>query len=167
MVELDNLTTGQNRYLLLRCRAEEKHKTAAREIARVKVSYLDELDNGRECSFAENVRVAFDPDAAAVRASANPTVIAQRELMLNALKIDEAIAEADAGQLAAAANKLNRQADWLGSQVPNAPAANQGQMNDQIQILRNSAQQLQQGQYGSYTRKGLQSDSWYTRNSKE
>jgi Ca-activated chloride channel family protein len=166
-VELDNLTAGQNRYILLRCRAEEARKLTAREIARVKVSYLDELDNGRECSYAENVHVAFDSDPDVVKASANSTVIAQRELMVNALKIDDAIATADAGQLPAAAAKLNKQADWLDSQVQNAPAALQSQMNAQALTLRGRAQELEKGDYSSSTRKDLQSDSWNYRNSKQ
>ena len=165
-VELDNLTAGQNRYLLLRCRAGEKNRIAAREIARVKVSYLDEFDNSRECSFAENVHVAFDPDIAVVKSSVNSTVVAQRELMFNALKIDEALAAADAGQLGNASKTLNSQAAWLDSQVQYAPAALKSEMNAEVQTLRSRAQQFGQGQYDSDSRKSLQNNSWNYRNSK-
>ncbi len=166
VVELDNLTAGQNRYILLRCRAQEAEKVAAREIAHVKVSYLDELDDSRECNYAGNVNVAFNPDLAVVKSSANGTVIAQRELMFNAVRIDEALATADGGQLQAASEKLNTQADWLDSQAQKAPAALQSEMNAQALTLRGRAQQMKQGQYDSDARKDLQSDSWNYRNSK-
>lgn len=166
VIELDNLTASQNRYVLLRCRAEQQQKTAAHEIARVKVSYLDELDNSRECTYAENVHVAFDPDLAVVKSSANSTVIAQRELMLNAVKIDDAIAYADAGQLPEASAALKKQADWLEDQSAKAPASVQSEMNAQVLTLRGRAKQIEAGQYDSDARKDLQSDSWNYRNSK-
>src|SRR5262249_51651980 len=154
-------------YILLRCRAEEARKIATREIARVNVSYLDELDDSRECTYAGNVHVAFDPDLAVVKSSANSTVVAQRELMLNAVRIDEALATADGGQLPVASAKLSQQADWLESQAQNAPASLKTEMNSQALILRGRAEQMKQGQYGSDARKDLQSDSWNYRNSKQ
>src|SRR5207244_1013777 len=82
-----------------------------------------------------------------------PAVVAEREWMLNAVKKDEAIAAADAGRYERAAQQFLEQAVRLESQCGNAPTGLRVQFEKEVQNLRQRAQELQQGQYTSGSRK--------------
>jgi Ca-activated chloride channel family protein len=161
-VRLSYFTAGQNRFLFLRCLVKDTQP----EIARVKVIYADELDNGSEQSAGGVVRIRFTEDKSVAASSMNSAVIAQKELVLTAVRKDEALADADAGNYADAARKLDAQAAVLDASYANAPAAEQVQIRRETENLRNRSQQLQNGRYDSATRKTMQSESWGTRNSK-
>ena len=93
-------------------------------------------------------------------------IVAQKELLLTAVAKDAALADADAGHYKQAAVTLNRQANALDLQYQNAPAYVQSQLRDEAANLRLRANQLEQNQYDSGTRKAMQSESWNARNSK-
>jgi hypothetical protein len=86
--------------------------------------------------------------------------------LLTAVAKDAALAEADAGRYKQAALTLNRQAIVLDSQSQNAPASVQPQLRQEAANLRLRANQFEQNQYDSGTRKSMQSESWNLRNSK-
>ena len=161
-VRLSHLTVGQDRYLFLRCRVEEGQP----EIARVKVSYRDELNSGAEQTISASARIRFTEDRKLASSSVRPDVSAQKELLLVAVAKDEALADADAGRYQQAAKKLDDEANALDFQYQNAPAPLQGQLREEIDNLRLRSNQLQKNQYDSGTRKSLQSESWTVRNSK-
>jgi Ca-activated chloride channel homolog len=161
-VKLSYFTAGQNRFLFLRCLVKDTQP----EIARVKVIYADELDNGREQSAGGVVRIRFTEDKSVAAKSMNSAVVAQKELVLTAVRKDEALADADAGKLQEAAKKLEAQAAVLDANYADAPASVQIQIRSETENLRSRSKQLQQGQYDSSTRKSMQSESWGTRNSK-
>jgi hypothetical protein len=148
--------------LFLRCLVKDTQP----EIARVKVIYADELDNGREQSAGGVVRIRFTEDKSVAAKSMNSAVVAQKELVLTAVRKDEALADADAGKLQEAAKKLEAQAAVLDANYADAPASVQIQIRSETENLRSRSKQLQQGQYDSSTRKSMQSESWGTRNSK-
>src|SRR5437773_2567684 len=161
-VRLSHLTVAQDRYLFLRCRVEEGQP----EIARVKVSYRDELNGGVEQTISASAKVRFTEDRKLASNSVRPEVTAQKELLLVAVAKDEALADADAGRYQQAAKKLDDEANSLDHQYQNAPAPLQGQIREEIDNLRLRSNQLQKNQYDSGTRKSLQSESWTVRNSK-
>lgn len=160
-VKLSHLTTGQNRFLFLRCRVEED----VPEIVRVKVSYADELEGGEQTANAA-ARIRFTEDEAVASRSINTAIVAEKEFFMTAVRKDEAMAEADAGNLADAAKKLEIQATVLNSNILNAPEPVQAQMRLEIGNLLNQSQELQRGNYDSSFRKQMQSESFSTRNSK-
>src|SRR2546425_602933 len=161
-VRLSHLTVAQDRYLFLRCRVQDDQP----EIARVKVSYRDELNGGAEQTISASARIRFTEDQKLAANSVRPEVAVQKELLLVAVAKDEALADADAGRYQQAAKKLDEKANSLDYQYQNAPAPLQGQIREEIDNLRLRSNQLQKHQYDSGTRKSLQSESWTVRNSK-
>jgi Ca-activated chloride channel family protein len=163
VVRLSHFALAQDRYLFLRCVPEG----ARPDIARVNVSYTDELNNGAQESISEAVRIRFTDDRKVAANSLRAEVVAQKELLLTAVAKDEALAEADAGRYHEAAQKLAQQAVVLDQQYQNAPAAMQSQIRQEADNLRLRSNQLRQNQYDSSTRKSLQCESWTVRNSKQ
>jgi Ca-activated chloride channel family protein len=161
-VNLSQFTLGQSRYLLLRCLVTRPEP----EVARVKVSYTDELDNGSEQSAGGVVKVRFTDDPAVADRSVNAAVNAEKVLVLTAVAKDEAIAQADAGNYKQAAATLAAQNRVLNEAYAAAPAAVQVKIRAETNNLLDFDEQLVNGQYGAGSRKALQSQSYNTRNSK-
>ena len=161
-VNLSQFASGQGRYLMLRCLVSRPEP----EVARVNVSYTDELDNGSAQSAAGVARVRFTDDPTVSDKSVDAAVTAEKALMLTAVAKDEAIVQADAGNFREAAVTLANQRNALGAAYANAPAAVQVQIRAETNNLLNFSDQLNDGSYGSATRKTLQSQSYNTRNSK-
>jgi len=161
-VNLSQFTLGQGRYLFLRCRVTRPEP----EVARVKVSYTDELDNGSEQSTSGVVKIRYTDDQAAADRSVNAAVNAEKVLVLTAVAKDEAIVQADGGNYRLAAQTLAGQKAALGALYANAPAPAQSQIRLELQNLDDFTNRLDQGQYDSAVRKTLQSQSYNTRNSK-
>src|ERR1019366_2346203 len=159
-VQLSQLAIEQNRYLFLRCLVNEPQP----EIAAVTVRYTDELNGGTEQSLSERARVRFTEDESVAAKSERAEIVAQKELLMTAGAKDAA--DADAGRYKQAALTLNRQAIALDLQYQNAPASVQSQLSQEAANLRLRANQLEQNQYDSGTRKAMQSESWIMRNSK-
>ncbi|HSY19210.1 MAG TPA: VWA domain-containing protein [Candidatus Acidoferrales bacterium] len=161
-VNLSQFTAGQTRYLLLRCRVNGDQP----EIARVKVSYTDELNGGTVETADDQAKVRFTDDRSDSDKSVNGAVVAEKELVLTAVAKDEAIAQADAGNYKQAAQILAAQNDSLSRAYAAAPAAMQVQIRAETANVTNFYRDLDEGQYGSGSRKMMQSQSWGTRNSK-
>jgi Ca-activated chloride channel family protein len=161
-VQLSHVALGQDRYVFLRCLVNDGKP----EIARVKVSYLDELNGGAQQTFNENVQVHYTKDRDLAAKSVRNGVATQKELLLTAVAKDAALADADAGRYQQAAQKLEAQAAVLDQKYKNAPAPMQSQIREESNNLRNRASELQNNDYQPSTRKSLQSESWGSRNSK-
>ncbi len=161
-LQLNQFTTSQNRFVLLRCQVLNTQT----EVARVKVAYTDELNGGTEASLADTVRIGFTDDAKQAEQSVRAEVVTQKQLFLANIAKDEALAEADAGRYRQAAQKLSDQADILNKQFQYAPANLQSQLRSEADNLRSRATQLNNNQYSSSDRKSIQSESWNYRNSK-
>ena len=161
-VSLSQFTLGQGRYLFLRCRVTRPEP----EVARVKVSYTDELDNGSEQSVSAVAKIRYTDDQSVADNSVNPAVNAEKVLVLTAVAKDEAIAQADAGNYKQAATILANQNNLLKAVSANAPAAVQVQIRAENNNLDNFNDQFVNGRYDGASRKTLQSQSFGTRNSK-
>ncbi|HEY4416135.1 MAG TPA: VWA domain-containing protein [Verrucomicrobiae bacterium] len=168
VVNLNQLTTGQNRYLFLRCRVNGTPP----EIAQAKIHYLDELNGGQAESADGVAKVHFTDDQAAADKSVNGLVFAQKELMLTAVAKDEAIAQADAGNYKQAAAILQAQNRALGLTLSDAPASAQQQIRAETDNLNTLTGDISSAGFGggsfngSATRKTIQAQSYNTRNSK-
>jgi Ca-activated chloride channel family protein len=161
-VSLSQFTTGQNRYLFLRCIVNGNKP----EVARVKVNYTDEL-NGGTVEVADDVaKIRFTEDRDVADKSVNGAVVAQKEIMLTAVAKDEAMAEADAGNYKQAATILSAQGGALSRAYAAAPAAVQGQLRNELDNISSFTNQFENGQYDSASRKVMQSQSYNMRNSK-
>ena len=161
-VNLSQFTLGQGRYLFLRCLVTRPEP----EVARVKVSYTDELDNGSEQSTTGVVKIRYTDEQTVADRSINAAVNAEKVLVLTAEAKDKAIAEADAGNYQQAAATLAAQNRVLNEAYTNAPAAVQVQIRAETNNLDDCSGQLVNGQYDGALRKSLQSQSYNTRNSK-
>jgi Ca-activated chloride channel family protein len=173
-VNLSQFTTGQNRYLFLRCLVNGDQP----EVARVNVNYKDELSDGSDQSTSGVAKINFTDDAKLSEKSVNGAVVAQKELMLTAVAKDEAIAQADAGNYQQAASILKAQSDALNFAYAAAPASVQGQIRAETNNLDTFSGAIGGGgggggggrgggsSYDSATRKVMQSQSYNTRNSK-
>lgn len=161
-VNLSQFTTGQNRYVFLRCLVNGNQP----EVARVKVNYTDEL-NGGTVEVADDVaKIRFSDNRETAEKSLNGAVVAQKEIMLTAVAKDEAMAEADAGNYKKAATILAAQGGALSRAYAAAPASVQIQVRGELDNISTFTNQFENGQYGSGARKVMQSQSWGTRNSK-
>jgi len=161
-VNLSQFTLGQGRYLFLRCLVTRPEP----EVARVKVSYTDELDNGSEQSTSGVVKIRYTDEQTVADRSINSAVNAEKVLVLTAEAKDEAIAQADAGHYRQAAATLAAQSRVLNEAYANAPAAVQVQIRAETNNLGDFNDQLVNGKYDGSSRKSLQSQSYNTRNSK-
>jgi Ca-activated chloride channel family protein len=166
LVNLNQFTLGQNRYLFLRCRVNG----AQPEIARVKINYTDELNGGTIETADDVAKIRFTEDASEADKSVNGTVVAQKELMLTAVAKDAAIAQADAGNYRQAATILKVQADALNRAYAAAPASVQFQIRAETNNLDDFSGKIvgggAAGAFDSGARKSLQEQSFNTRNSK-
>lgn len=161
-VRLSHLTAAQERCLFLRCAVQEEQS----ELARVTVLYRDELHDGTERSISDRATIRFSADHNQVANSLRPDIIAQKELLLTAVAKDNALSDADAGQLQRAARRLRGQAALLDKAALNASAATQTQLRQEIDSLRQRADAFDNNLYDNGTRKALQNESWSARNSK-
>ena len=161
-VNLSQFTTGQDRYLFLRCRVDGDQP----EVARVNVNYKDELGDGGDQSASGVVKIIFTDDRKLSEKSVNGAVVAQKELMLTAVAKDEAMAQADAGNYKQAATILATANGSLSRAYASAPAAVQVQIRAETNNLNYFGNQLDQGQYDSAARKTMQEQSYNGRNSK-
>jgi Ca-activated chloride channel family protein len=161
-VNLSQFTLGQGRYLFLRCLVSRPEP----EVARVKVSYTDELDNGSEQSVSGVVKIRYTDEPTVADRSLNGAVNAEKALVLTAVAKDEAIAQADAGHYQQAAQTLAAQRSALGAAYANAPASVQVQIQAETNNLEDFNDQLVNGKYDGASRKTLQAQSYNTRNAK-
>jgi Ca-activated chloride channel family protein len=167
-VNLSQFTTGQNRYLFLRCLVDGKQP----DVAKVNVNYTDELGDGSVQTATGIAKVDFTEDQSLSDKSVNGAVVAQKELMLTAVAKDEAMAQADAGNYAEAAKILTAQNRALVAAYPAAPGAIQSQLRTETNNLYFFSDRIGGGggfgggAYDSATRKTMQSQSYNTRNSK-
>lgn len=166
VVTLSPFAASQNRYLFLKCRVKDDAAAEERELARVKVSYSDELNEGRAQTASGVVRVAMTSSRKDADASVNREVAAQRELQLNALAKDEAIAKADAGNYRDASSSLKRQAEHLRGCAATAPSSERARFQSEADSLDKCAKEMENAPMESSTRKGLQSGSWNQKNAK-
>ena len=161
-VKLSQFTTGQNRYVFLRCLVNNGKP----EVARIKVNYTDEL-NGGTVEVADDVaKIRFTDDRDAADKAVNGAVFAQKEIMLTAVAKDAAMAEADAGNYQKAATTLAAQGGALSRAYAKAPTAVQVQLRGELDNISTFTNQFENGRYDSSARKLMQSQSWGTRNAK-
>jgi Ca-activated chloride channel family protein len=167
-VNLNQFTTGQNRFLFLRCRVNGDKP----EIARAKITYTDELNDGVTDSDDRVATVQFSDNQTDSDKSLNGLVVAQKTLMLTAVAKDEAIAQADAGNYQSAAAILRSQNAALNRTLAAAPADVQQQIRAESGNLDSLSGAVGSATFGSgafdgsATRKIMQSQSFNTRNSK-
>ena len=161
-VNLNQFTLGKGRYLFLRCLVTRPEP----EVAHLKVSYTDELDNGSEQSTSGVVKIRYTDESAVADRSVNAAVNAETALVLTAVAKDEAIAQADAGNYQQAAQTLKAAGGALNMAYASAPAEVQVQIRAETNNLDDFSDQLNAGKYGGAARKSLQSQSYNTRNAK-
>jgi Ca-activated chloride channel family protein len=161
-VNLSQFTTGQSRYLFLRCLVDGDQP----EVAHVKVNYTDELNGGNVVIADDVAKVRFSDDQSDSDKSVNGAVVAEKELVLTAVAKDAALAEADAGNYQKAAQILAAQGNVLGQSYAAAPASVQVRLRGEIDNISSFTNQFENGQYDSASRKVMQAQSWNTRNAK-
>jgi Ca-activated chloride channel family protein len=167
VVNLSQFTTGQNRYLFLRCLVNGDQP----EVARVNVNYKDEFSDGNDQSASGVAKIDFTDNQKLSDNSINGAVNAEKELMLTAVAKDEAIVQADAGNYQQAATILKAQSAVLNNSFAAAPPEVQRQIRAETNNLDDFSDRIGGGfggggSFDSVTRKILQAQSYNTRNSK-
>jgi Ca-activated chloride channel family protein len=162
VVKLSQFTPGQDRFLFLRCRVHGE----PRDVAKVNVSYTDELDGGSTQTATGQASIDFTDDREAAEQSLNRAVYAEKELVLTAVAKDEAMQQADAGNYAVAAKILATQNATLNAASAAAPAGVQGRIRAETGYLNDFSDQLNNGSYSGGMRKAMQEQSYDARNSK-
>jgi len=161
-VSLSQFLPGQDRYLFLKCRVDGERP----DVARVNVSYTDELNGGGTQAASGTARLDFTDDQSASDKSVNREVFAEKEIVLTAVAKDEAMQQADAGNYSEAAKILTAQNRVMNAAYADAPAAVQGQIRTETANLNDFSNQLSNGSYSGGSRKVMQWQSFNTRNSK-
>jgi Ca-activated chloride channel homolog len=166
-VEFGPFTSGQKRYLFLRCRVKASNDVTLMDLASVKLTYRDETNESRETSTEQNVRIGVSTDEREVAAAIDQTVAAERELQLNALAKDQAMSDADAGNYRNAAESLRANAQKLEAAAANAPSPVKQNLESQAQEQRDRATKIDAGGMSKSLRKTIQSESYTRKNGKE
>ncbi|PTX99467.1 hypothetical protein DB346_16640 [Verrucomicrobia bacterium LW23] len=107
-VEFAPFYSGQQRYIYLRCRMPANDSDATREVAKVQVSYDDELNSGKRVETEKVVSIAYTKDVAEADKSIDLNVQMGRELQDTAVAKQEAVRYSDAGDYQQA-NKILRE----------------------------------------------------------
>jgi hypothetical protein len=79
---------------------------------------------------------------------------------------EEAIKNADKGNLSVACEQLQTQARSLSYSASKAPEQVRVKIEAEVKLLKDQAEQLREGDYNRSLRKQLQNDSWIQKNSK-
>ena len=167
VVELAPFASGQNRYVFLRCRVKSDKPVPSADLATVRLSYRDELNESKENAVDRAVQIAFTDKPKEAAASVNTAVAAEREIIVNALVKDQAIADADGGRAAAGAKKLKDNAARLLAAAPAAPPAERQKLEETAKSQIQQADDMETKGMSRGLRKEMQSDSYKTRNAKQ
>jgi Ca-activated chloride channel family protein len=165
VVELSPLASSQNRYVFLKCQIESGEARDV-EVAEVNISYVDEVDGGKSRSFRQNAKVELTRDKARVSAAVNPQVVAERELLYNALAKDEAVQMADGGNTQEAARRLREQSKKMAATAAAAPTDTRPEIQKEANDLDARAGALEKGDYTPSMRKMMRSEAYEKKNSK-
>jgi Ca-activated chloride channel family protein len=167
VVEFGPFASGQKRYLFLRCRVKARDAVTQMDLASVKVTYRDEINGSEEASIEQNVRIGVTTNEQEVADGINQTIAAERELQLNALAKDQAMAAADAGNNRDAAKSLRANAQKLEAVAAGAPTPVRQNLESQAQEQRARADEIDNGGMSKSLRKTIQSESYNRKNGKE
>ncbi|MEA3187895.1 MAG: Ca-activated chloride channel [Chthoniobacter sp.] len=167
VVQLSPLASSQTRYLFLRCKVAEPREIERRDLATVTLSYLDEQNGSRPETMTQTVQVGFTNDSQRAMASADTTIVAERELQLNALVKDKAMGQSDAGKNKEAAQVLNEQAEKLDAAASRAPEKYAAQFKEEAKNARDRAGQIAEAPMTATMRKQVQSESYQQKNAKQ
>ena len=167
VVEFGPFSSGQKRYLFLRCRVKARDAVTQMDLASVKVTYRDEINGSEEATIEQNVRIGVTTDEQEVADGINQTVAAERELQLNALAKDQAMAAADAGNNRDAAISLRANAQKLEAVAAGAPIPVRQNLESQAQEQRARADEIDNSGMSKSLRKTIQSESYNRKNGKE
>jgi Ca-activated chloride channel family protein len=167
VVEFGPFSSGQKRYLFLRCRVKARDAVTQMDLASVKVTYRDEINGSEEVSIEQNVRIGVTTNEREVADGINQTVAAERELQLNALAKDQAMAAADAGNNRDAAISLRANAQKLEAVAAGAPMPVRQNLESQAQEQRARADEIDNSGMSKSLRKTIQSESYNRKNGKE
>jgi len=167
VVEFGPFSSGQKRYLFLRCRVKARDAVTQMDLASVKVTYRDEINGSEEASIEQNVRIGVTTNEREVADGINQTVAAERELQLNALAKDQAMAAADAGNNRDAAISLRANAHKLEAVAAGAPMPVRQNLESQAQEQRARADEIDNSGMSKSLRKTIQSESYNRKNGKE
>jgi Ca-activated chloride channel family protein len=167
VVEFGPFSSGQKRYLFLRCRVKARDAVTQMDLASVKVTYRDEINGSEEASIEQNVRIGVTTNEREVADGINQTVAAERELQLNALAKDQAMAAADAGNNRDAAISLRANAQKLEAVAAGAPIPVRQNLESQAQEQRARADEIDNSGMSKSLRKTIQSESYNRKNGKE
>jgi Ca-activated chloride channel family protein len=167
VVEFGPFSSGQKRYLFLRCRVKARDAVTQMDLASVKVTYRDEINGSEEVSIEQNVRIGVTTNEREVADGINQTVAAERELQLNALAKDQAMAAADAGNNRDAAISLRANAQKLEAVAAGAPIPVRQNLESQAQEQRARADEIDNSGMSKSLRKTIQSESYNRKNGKE
>src|ERR1700675_2070567 len=152
-VEFSSFSSGQNRYLFLRCRVKANDAVTQMDLASVKVTYRDEINGSQEASAEQTVRVGVTRSEKEAANAVNQTVAAERELQLNALAKDQAMSDADAGHYRDAAESLRANAQKLEAVAASAPVPVKRNLEAQAQQQRARADEIDAGGMSQSLRK--------------
>jgi Ca-activated chloride channel homolog len=167
VVEYSPFASGQSRYLFLRCRVKADDAVTQMDLASVKVTYRDEINGSEQANIQQDVQIGVTSSEKEVVSAINQTVVAERELQLNALAKDKAMADADAGNYRDAADSLRANAQKLQAAAVGAPMPVKENLESQAQEQMARAQEIGAGGMSKSLRKMIQSESFDRKNGKE
>jgi len=167
VVEFGPFASQQKRYLFLRCKVKARDAVTKMDLASVKVNYRDETNGSEEASIEQNVRIGVTTNEQEIAEGINQTVAAERELQLNALAKDQAMADADAGKNRHAAESLRANARKLEAVAASAPMPVRQNLESKAQEQRARADEIDSSGMSKSLRKTIQSESYSRKNGKE
>jgi len=167
VVKFSPFAAGQSRYLFLRCRVRPDAVVNEMNLALVNVTYRDERNGSQETNIEQNVGIGVTANPQEAAGSINQTIGVERELQLNALAKDKAMAEADTGNFRGAADSLRANAKKLEAAAASAPLPAKESLELQAQEQRARAEEIAARGMSKALRKTIQSESYSRRNGKE
>jgi len=165
-VRLRSLVASQERDIYLRCRVSGLPDGGGRELAQVSVQYAD-AGGGRGAGKQVVASVKADADLSLIASRVNHEVDAGCRLLGHNIKLDQAIAQADAGDYMGARDEMVRQRAILEKSREAAPVELQESYDKEIAVLHKCIDDFKgQAPMSKRSRKELKKGVYLWKNSK-
>jgi len=160
------ISSDQTRELYLECLVEPAAVGKVTEIATLALQYRSGDGAAEIKESRKTVVIGYTADQSLARKSEDHAIIAESAIWANAEDTERSLSLADQGDYAASRAKVFEQIGKLNMVAPAAPAAQQAIIAEEVEMLKQTLQELEGDQLSKAQRKAVSNNSFGTRNSK-
>jgi Ca-activated chloride channel family protein len=165
-VAFATISSDQTRELYLECSVDPGAVGQVTEIAKLDLQYRSADGAAEVREKPQTVVVGYTADPRLAQKTQNHAIIAEAAIWANAEDTERSLALADQGDYAASRAQVFEQIGKLNQVATAAPAAQQAIIAEEVQMLKQTLQELEGDQLSRAQRKAASNNSFMTRSSK-